>query len=78
EENAFNTEQDSLNKAIQQAQAQQQKQEQAQAQQTYQEDLTNSQNALNGVTSDNTIASADTGYTNNKNTTIAKDAQGLE
>ncbi|MFP6076619.1 vacuolating cytotoxin domain-containing protein [Helicobacter pylori] len=76
DENAFNTEQDSLNKAIQQAQ--QQKQEQQQAQQTYQEDLTNSQNALNNVTSDNTIASNDTSYTQSKNTTIAKDAQGLE
>ncbi|MEJ8624336.1 vacuolating cytotoxin domain-containing protein [Helicobacter pylori] len=78
DENAFNTEQDSLNKAIQQAQAQQQKQEQQQAQQTYQEDLTNSQNALNNVTSDNTIASNDTSYTQSKNTTVAKDAQGLE
>ncbi len=78
DENAFNTEQDSLNKAIQQAQAQQQKQEQQQAQQTYQEDLTNSQNALNDVASDSTIASNDTGYTNNKNTAIAKDAQSLE
>ncbi|RVZ02871.1 toxin [Helicobacter pylori] len=78
DENAFNTEQDSLNKAIQQAQAQQQKQEQQQAQQTYQEDLTHSQNALNNVTSDNTIASNDTSYTQSKNTTIAKDAQGLE
>ncbi|MGN8372958.1 vacuolating cytotoxin domain-containing protein [Helicobacter pylori] len=78
DENAFNTEQDSLNKAIQQAQAQQQKQEQQQAQQTYQEDLTNSQNALNDVASDSTIASNDTGYTNNKNTTISQDAQGLE
>ncbi|MBS3010134.1 vacuolating cytotoxin domain-containing protein [Helicobacter pylori] len=78
DENAFNTEQDSLNKAIQQAQAQQQKQEQQQAQQTYQEDVANSQNALNNVTSDNTIANNDTSYTNNKNTTIAKDAQNLE
>ncbi|QQW86655.1 vacuolating cytotoxin domain-containing protein [Helicobacter pylori] len=78
DENAFNTEQDSLNKAIQQAQAQQQKQEQAQAQQTYQEDVANSQNALNNVTSDNTIASNDTSYTQSKNPTIAKDAQGLE
>lgn len=51
---------------------------QQQAQQTYQEDLTNSQSALNNVASDNTIANNDTGYTNNKNTTIAKDAQGLE
>ncbi|WRE79337.1 vacuolating cytotoxin domain-containing protein [Helicobacter pylori] len=78
DENAFNTEQDSLNKAIQQAQAQQQKQEQQQAQQTYQEDVAHSQNALNNVTSDKTIASNDTSYTQSKNTTVAKDAQGLE
>ncbi len=78
DENAFNAEQEGLEQAIQQAQAQQQKQEQQQAQQTYQEDLTNSQSALNNVTSDNTIANNDTSYTNNKNTTIAKDAQGLE
>ncbi|MCQ2930941.1 vacuolating cytotoxin domain-containing protein [Helicobacter pylori] len=78
DENAFNAEQDSLNKAIQQAQAQQQKQEQAQAQQTYQQDLSNSQNASNNAASDNKIASNDTSYTNNKNTTVAKDAQGLE
>ncbi|WQY10531.1 vacuolating cytotoxin domain-containing protein [Helicobacter pylori] len=78
DENAFNTEQDSLNKAIQQVQAQQQKQEQQQAQQTYQEDVANSQNALNNVTSDNTIANNDTGYTQSKNATVAKDAQGLE
>ncbi|QJW42344.1 toxin [Helicobacter pylori] len=77
DENVFNTEQDSLNKAIQQAQAQKQ-QEQQQAQKTYQEDVANSQNALNNVTSDNTIASNDTSYTQSKNTTIAKDAQGLE
>ncbi|TPH34882.1 vacuolating cytotoxin domain-containing protein [Helicobacter pylori] len=51
---------------------------QQQAQQTYQEDLTHSQNALNNVTSDNTIANNDTSYTQSKNTTIAKDAQGLE
>ncbi|OOQ36594.1 vacuolating cytotoxin domain-containing protein [Helicobacter pylori] len=78
DEKTFNAEQDSLNKAIQQVQAQQQKQEQQQAQQTYQEDLTHSQNALNDVTSDNTIASNDTSYTQSKNATIAKDAQGLE
>ncbi len=78
DENAFNTEQDSLNKAIQQAQAQQQKQEQQQAQQTYQEDLTNSQNALRGATSDNTIANNDTSYTQSKNATVAKDTQSLE
>ncbi len=51
---------------------------QAKAQKTYQEDVTNSQNALNNVTSDNTIASNDTSYTQSKNPTIAKDAQGLE
>ncbi|WQW81794.1 vacuolating cytotoxin domain-containing protein [Helicobacter pylori] len=78
DENAFNTEQDSLNKAIQQVQAQQQKQEQQQAQKTYQEDLTHSQNALNDVASDNKIANSDTGYTQSKNATVAKDAQGLE
>ncbi|PUD46412.1 toxin [Helicobacter pylori] len=78
DENAFNTKQEGLKQAIQQAQAQQQKQEQQQAQQTYQEDLTHSQNALNNVTSDNTIANNDTSYTQSKNTTIAKDAQGLE
>ncbi|WQX91985.1 vacuolating cytotoxin domain-containing protein [Helicobacter pylori] len=78
DEKTFNTEQDSLNKAIQQAQAQQQKQEQQQAQQTYQEDLTHSQNALNNVTSDNTIANSDTDYTKSSNPTINKDAQGLE
>ncbi|EJB64468.1 vacuolating cytotoxin domain-containing protein [Helicobacter pylori] len=51
---------------------------QQQAQQTYQEDVANSQNALNKVTSDNKIASNDTSYTQSKNTTIAKDAQNLE
>ncbi|OOC29620.1 vacuolating cytotoxin domain-containing protein [Helicobacter pylori] len=51
---------------------------QQQAQQTYQEDVAHSQNALNGVTSDNTIASADTSYTQSKNATILKDAQNLE
>ncbi|MGN8416030.1 vacuolating cytotoxin domain-containing protein [Helicobacter pylori] len=78
DENAFNTEQDSLNKAIQQVQEQQQKQEQQQAQKTYQEDVAHSQNALNGVTSDNTIANNDTSYTQSKNATILKDAQSLE
>ncbi|WP_340638382.1 vacuolating cytotoxin domain-containing protein [Helicobacter pylori] len=78
EENSFNTEQDSLNKAIQQAQEQQQKQEQQQAQKTYQEDVANSQNALRGATSDNTIANNDTSYTQSKNPTIATDAQSLE
>ncbi len=51
---------------------------QQQAQKTYQEDLTHSQNALNNVTSDNTIANSDTDYTKNKNTAIATDAQDLE
>ncbi|QEF20517.1 toxin [Helicobacter pylori] len=51
---------------------------QQQAQKTYQEDVANSQNALNNVTSDNTIANNDTGYTQSKNATVAKDAQGLE
>ncbi|WP_187944692.1 vacuolating cytotoxin domain-containing protein [Helicobacter pylori] len=51
---------------------------QQEAQKTYQEDVAHSQNALNGVTSDKEIASADTSYTNNKNTTIATDAQNLE
>ncbi|WQV88636.1 vacuolating cytotoxin domain-containing protein [Helicobacter pylori] len=51
---------------------------QQQAQQTYQEDLTNSKNALSGVTSDNTIANNDTSYTQSKNATVAKDAQSLE
>ncbi len=78
DEKTFNNEQDSLNKAIQQAQAQQQKQEQQQAQQTYQEDVTNSQTALNNATSDNKIANNDTSYTQSKNTTVAKDAQNLE
>ncbi|WP_120898355.1 vacuolating cytotoxin domain-containing protein [Helicobacter pylori] len=78
EEKTFNAEQEGLKQAIQQAQAQQQKQEQQQAQQTYQEDVAHSRNALNNVTSDNTIASNDTSYTQSKNTTVAKDAQGLE
>ncbi|WQU35716.1 vacuolating cytotoxin domain-containing protein [Helicobacter pylori] len=51
---------------------------QQQAQQTYQEDLTNSQNTLSGATSDNTIANNDTSYTQSKNATILKDAQNLE
>ncbi len=51
---------------------------QAKAQATYQQDLSNSQSALNNATSDNKIASADTGYTNNQNTTIKQDAQNLE
>lgn len=51
---------------------------QAKAQATYQQDLSNSQTALNNATSDSKIASNDTDYTNNQNTTIKKDAQGLE
>ncbi|MBM0597070.1 vacuolating cytotoxin domain-containing protein [Helicobacter pylori] len=51
---------------------------QQQAQQTYQQDLSNSQSALNNAASDNKIASNDTSYTQSKNTTVAKDAQGLE
>ncbi|GAA9934385.1 vacuolating cytotoxin domain-containing protein [Helicobacter pylori] len=51
---------------------------QAKAKATYQQDLSNSQTALNNATSDNKIASSDTGYTNNQNTTIQKDAQNLE
>ncbi len=51
---------------------------QAKAQKTYQQDLSGSQSALNNATSDNKIASADTGYTNNQNTTIKQDAQDLE
>ncbi|WRD26791.1 vacuolating cytotoxin domain-containing protein [Helicobacter pylori] len=51
---------------------------QAKAQKTYQQDLSNSQTALNNAASDNKIASSDTGYTNNQNATIKKDAQNLE
>ncbi|WP_367686867.1 vacuolating cytotoxin domain-containing protein [Helicobacter pylori] len=51
---------------------------QAKAQKTYQQDWSNSQSALNNAASDNKIANSDTGYTKNKNTTIATDAQGLE
>ncbi|MGN8475653.1 vacuolating cytotoxin domain-containing protein [Helicobacter pylori] len=51
---------------------------QQEAQQTYQEDVANSQNALRGATSDNTIANNDTSYTQSKNATILKDAQNLE
>ncbi|MFP6169897.1 vacuolating cytotoxin domain-containing protein [Helicobacter pylori] len=76
EEKTFNAEQEGLKQAIQQAQAQQQQEQQAQ--QTYQEDVTNSQTALNNAASDNKIANNDTSYTQSKNTTVAKDAQGLE
>ncbi|MFP6094075.1 vacuolating cytotoxin domain-containing protein [Helicobacter pylori] len=51
---------------------------QAKAQATYQQDLSDSQSALNNAANDNKIASSDTGYTNNQNATIKKDAQGLE
>ncbi|WP_154444411.1 vacuolating cytotoxin domain-containing protein [Helicobacter pylori] len=51
---------------------------QAKAQATYQQDLSNSQSALNNAANDNKIANSDTDYTNNKNTTIATDAQNLE
>ncbi|WRE28514.1 vacuolating cytotoxin domain-containing protein [Helicobacter pylori] len=51
---------------------------QAKAQKTYQQDLSDSQSALNNASSDNKIASTDTGYTNNQNATIKKDAQNLE
>ncbi len=78
EEKTFNAEQEGLKQAIQQAQAQEQKQEQAQAQKTYQQDLSDSQSALNNAASDNKIANSDTDYTKNKNTTIATDAQNLE
>ncbi|GAA7208545.1 vacuolating cytotoxin domain-containing protein [Helicobacter pylori] len=51
---------------------------QSKAQKTYQQDLSNSQTALNNATSDNKIAGSDTSYTSNQNTTIKKDAQSLE
>ncbi|RVY10065.1 toxin [Helicobacter pylori] len=51
---------------------------QQQAQKTYQQDLSNSQSALNNAASDNKIANSDTDYTKNKNTAIATDAQNLE
>ncbi|WP_187947553.1 vacuolating cytotoxin domain-containing protein [Helicobacter pylori] len=76
EEKTFNSEQEGLKQAIQQAQAQEQ--EQAQAQKTYQQDLSNSQTAVSDASKDNQIASNDTSYTQSKNTTVAKDAQGLE
>ncbi len=76
EEKTFNAEQEGLKQAIQQAQ--EQKQEQAQAQKTYQQDLSDSQSALNNAASDNKIANSDTDYTKNKNTAIATDAQNLE
>ncbi len=51
---------------------------QAKAQKTYQQDLSDSQSALNNAANDNKIANSDTGYTNNQNTAIATDAQNLE
>ncbi len=51
---------------------------QAKAQKTYQEDVTNSQSALNNATSDNKIANSDTDYTKSSNPTINKDTQNLE
>lgn len=51
---------------------------QQQAQKTYQQDLSNSQSALNNATSDNKIANSDTDYTKSSNPTINKDAQNLE
>ncbi len=51
---------------------------QAKAQKTYQQDLSNSQSALNNAASDSKIANSDTDYTKNKNTAIATDAQNLE
>lgn len=51
---------------------------QQQAQKTYQQDLSNSQSALNNATDDSKIASNDTNYTQSKNPTVAKDAQSLE
>ncbi|GAA9607749.1 vacuolating cytotoxin domain-containing protein [Helicobacter pylori] len=51
---------------------------QAKAQATYQQDLSNSQTALNNATSDNKIANSDTDYTKSSNPTINKDAQNLE
>ncbi|ABF84970.1 vacuolating cytotoxin domain-containing protein [Helicobacter pylori] len=51
---------------------------QQQAQKTYQQDLSNSQSALNNAASDSKVANNDTGYTQSKNATVAKDAQGLE
>ncbi len=78
EEKTFSNEQEGLKQAIQQAQAQEQKQEQQQAQKTYQQDLSNSQSALNNAASDSKIANSDTDYTKSSNPTINKDAQNLE
>ncbi|GAA7785681.1 vacuolating cytotoxin domain-containing protein [Helicobacter pylori] len=51
---------------------------QQQAQKTYQQDLSNSQSALNNAASDSKIANSDTDYTKSSNPTINKDAQNLE
>ncbi len=51
---------------------------QAKAQKTYQQDLSDSQSALNNATDDNKIANSDTDYTKSSNPTINKDAQNLE
>ncbi len=51
---------------------------QAKAQKTYQQDLSNSQSALNNAASDNKIANSDTDYIKSSNPTINKDAQNLE
>ncbi len=51
---------------------------QAKAQKIYQQDLSNSQSALNNAASDNKIANSDTDYTKSSNPTINKDAQNLE
>ncbi|GAA9168171.1 vacuolating cytotoxin domain-containing protein [Helicobacter pylori] len=51
---------------------------QAKAKATYQQDLSNSQTALNNAANESKIAKNDTDYTNNQNATIAKDAQSLE
>ncbi len=51
---------------------------QQQAQQTYQQDLSDSQSALNNAASDSKIANSDTDYTKSSNPTINKDAQNLE
>ncbi|GAA7379724.1 vacuolating cytotoxin domain-containing protein [Helicobacter pylori] len=51
---------------------------QQQAQKTYQQDLSNSQSALNNAANDSKIANSDTDYTKSSNPTINKDAQNLE
>ncbi len=51
---------------------------QAKAQKIYQQDLSNSQTALNNAADDNKIANSDTDYTKSSNPTINKDAQNLE